>query len=421
MPVAESPKLELKKLLYTTIHDAMQLARSAGDMDLHRLINKVEKQVRLLEDGHQVTEDRYQRRVAELEQVLRNTARKKEEEHNERVGQLHTTIRDLTTANFNLSGKLKEAAAAEGSYRAREEMLLDKVKELEGVREQLAAVSDNQVKGIARLQERETRAAAALGEAEMQAAQYIAAKVRAEEERNRTEEERQKLAEMVSGMTERMAGLEDGLQQQRAAARALQASLDAHRQEKEHALQEVEVLREDSDRLRALLSDKDHGAQRGSAEAEEEREARRRMEGELEGEREKRKMLEEVLGKEREKRRGLEEQVERQRRGEEEAEEEREREERERKEGEGLRERWEDERRRRVEAEQEAQEERKSSELLRVQLKQLRRGSIERLAQGKAGGGEGTKCAGCSKELRQLRWYISTLPFPPLHANSQTG
>lgn len=37
------------------------------------------------------------------------------------------------------------------------------------------------------------------------------------------------------------------------------------------------------------------------------------------------------------------------------------------------------------------------------------------------GGGEGTKCAGCSKELRQLRWYISTLPFPPLHANSQTG
>lgn len=45
---------QLKKLLYTTIHDAMQLARSAGDMDLHRLINKVEKQVRLLEDGHQV-------------------------------------------------------------------------------------------------------------------------------------------------------------------------------------------------------------------------------------------------------------------------------------------------------------------------------------------------------------------------------
>ena len=36
-----SPKLEIKRCLYTQIHDAMQHARTAGNIDLHIMINKV--------------------------------------------------------------------------------------------------------------------------------------------------------------------------------------------------------------------------------------------------------------------------------------------------------------------------------------------------------------------------------------------
>ena len=37
---AQSPKLEIKRRIYTIIHDAMQYARTKGDIELHRMINR---------------------------------------------------------------------------------------------------------------------------------------------------------------------------------------------------------------------------------------------------------------------------------------------------------------------------------------------------------------------------------------------
>lgn len=89
-----SPKLEIKRLLYTIIHDAMQHARTVGDMDLHRMINRVEQQVRTLEYSFVKSEEMSKQMIQQLQEQLREaqTQRMKME------SDLHHKLANVRTA-----------------------------------------------------------------------------------------------------------------------------------------------------------------------------------------------------------------------------------------------------------------------------------------------------------------------------------
>jgi len=89
-----SPKLEIKRLLYTIIHDAMQHARTVGDMDLHRMINRVEQQVRTLEYSFVKSEEMSKQMIQQLQEQLREVQMQKMKVESD----LHHKLANVRTA-----------------------------------------------------------------------------------------------------------------------------------------------------------------------------------------------------------------------------------------------------------------------------------------------------------------------------------
>ena len=67
---ANSPKLEIKRMLYTIIHDAMQRARTTGDIHLHKMINRVEQQVRIFEAAFTKSEAHAELTIKRLQETI---------------------------------------------------------------------------------------------------------------------------------------------------------------------------------------------------------------------------------------------------------------------------------------------------------------------------------------------------------------
>ena len=120
------PVLEVKKNLFKKIHDAMQAARQAGDMGLHRLLSSLEEQVQFIEDQFRISEQTLKKYAEDIELQLQlevASAIEREREHMDIERGLRNEIEALKQRE--LSNREAVVRSAKSAPRERERAMVE--------------------------------------------------------------------------------------------------------------------------------------------------------------------------------------------------------------------------------------------------------------------------------------------------------